>query len=496
MVWAVDAVRMGEAERVKGRFQFPREAVGAKPGEQHFVAPWALETLVNEALVRHSAAADARRLLNTKLWASFATIFNLLSEIEDRESMDDIPELGILDALPRIGWRQFGWQIGYKTCDRLYRAWSLYNFREANEFFLKTYGVSVDRFCYVGFVVAALLNEFPAVDQDASLSKVGITDAERNAFFRMVSLPSTEARKRARAERAGKGQIAYKPSVLRRTPLIMIQNGSAPEAFCPITELLYRRITDGLFYDLIGDDNLRRIIGERFEDYVFQITNYYLSKKFQLLPESRYGPKSQQRATPDLRILNEKDELRAVVECKSRRIPFKVLSSPNPYLENEDIYDELVKGVIQIWTYVAEVRLGVADRNWIVSADVVGVVLTLEPWLQMHAQTIEAIRKRAALRIEENTNIEEIDQIEIAFVSMDEWEYALRRIDADGFLQALNDQASPRRHGFLLSSTVGEIIGRDNPSVTPFDYHDGISRLVSWWNDVRRNVVPEPPEHG
>lgn len=291
MVWFVDALRNGKSERVKGHFEFPEKAVSAKPGEQHFVAPWTLETLVNEALVNPPADAHAKRLLNTKRWASFASIFNIVNEIEEAESLDGIIEAEILDAMPRIAWRQFGWQTGYRSAERFFRAWWLYNFSEANDFFLKKYGMSVERFCYVGFAVAALLIQFPSVRLDVNLSSVGVTDAERDAFIGAVSLSSADARRYARMQRAGKGQIAYKPSVLRRAPLITIQLGTVYECFCPIPDLLYLRFSDGLFYDMVGDGNLRRIVGERFEEHAFKVTNHYLGHSYQLLKEAKYGPK-------------------------------------------------------------------------------------------------------------------------------------------------------------------------------------------------------------
>lgn len=496
MVWAVDALRLGESESVRGHLLFPEEAVGSKPGDKHFVAPWSLETLVNEALVHPSAKLKSKRLLNTRLWEAFATLYNTLNEIENSESLDDISESGLLDAMPRIAWRQFGWQSGYRDAQKMFRAWWLYNFPEANEYFLREHGVSVERFCYVGFAIAAQLLRFPAVRPTASLLDVGISDSERDAFFGLVLNPSAMARNRACKERAGRGPIAYKPSVLRRTPMIAISDGNGLEAFCPLPELLYLRFTDGLFYDLVGDDNLKRIIGERFESFVMEVTGHYLGGVCRLVPEGKYGPKGKRRATPDIRVVNDFDELRVVIECKSRRIPYKVRSSPNPFVENNEVYDDLVKGVVQIWRYMADVRREKADCNYTISADIVGVVLMLEPWLQMHAETIREIRERAISHCQKQPEIEAVDQIEIAFVAMDDWEYSIQKIGAREFLSALNRHASPKKHGYLLNSSIEELKQEDEPSIARYDYYGGISRLVSWWEVIDGRRVPKPLGHG
>lgn len=487
MVWAADAIRLGEPERVRRRLTYPESAVGSRPGNGIFIGPWILETMVNEALVHRPAPSKpstTSKRLNTRLWQSFSTLFNLINDIEDAESLDDISEGEILAAMPRIGWRQFGWQVGYKTASRMFRAWWLYNSPEANDHFEDKYGISLERFCFVAFGIAAQLTNFPAVRTDGSMASVGISDAERDAVFNIIAKASADARREARSARAGKGQIAYKPSVLRRWPLISIQKDGVWEAFCPIPTLLFLRMSDGLFYDLVDNDNVRRIIGERFESYAAEITNYYLGAEFQILSEVGYGTKASPAKTPDVRVVSQQDSLRVVIECKAKKIPFKVLSSPNPYLENEEIYDELIKGVCQIWRYVSDVRRGVADNNWAVSDDVVGLVLLLEPWLQMSSQTVKQITDAAEARCSGTPGILPQDRIAVSFVAMDDWEYSLRKIGAEGMIAALNRHAHPDRSGNMLSTEVEEIAEDFKEPVDAYDYSTGINRVLPWMQDI------------
>lgn len=484
-VWSVENVRRGTPEGASRFLRFPRDAVSANPGDPYFIAPWTLETLVNEALVHQSATPITRRYLDTSRWESFVLLYNLVNEIENAESLDDIPDSKIVDAVPRIGWRQLGWQTGYQSSQRYFRAWWLYNFPEANEFFQESYGITAERFGFIGFAVASQLVSHPAVKIEAKLHEIGIKGEERDAFFKLVSLRETAAKKGARAQRRWRGQIAYKPSLLRKWPMIVIHS----EAFCPLPELLHLRVSDGIFYDLVGSDDLRRIIAERFESYVAEVTQHYMPK-FRILREEQYGPRSRSRATPDLRITTSKSKLCAIIECKARRIPFKVMSSPDPYIEHEDIYAELIKGVIQVWRYVSDLRTGSAGENWSFNEGVVGVVLMLEPWLQMHAGTIRKILDAAAVDCGTYSEIAEKDQIPIAFVAVDDWEYSIRQTDADGFIRALSLHATADRAGYQLDSSVQEIKAEYGPSVGDYDYSAGIARLTDWWADLRQGRNP------
>ncbi|CUX80029.1 hypothetical protein [Roseibaca calidilacus] len=458
------------------------------------MAPWTLETMVNEALVHPPAPSKPStpsKRLNTKLWQSFTMLFNLINDIEDAESLEDIPEGEILAAMSRIGWRQFGWQVGYKTASRMFRAWWLYNSLEANDHFEAKYGISLERFCFVAFGIAAQLTNFPAVRIDSSMASVGISDAERDAVFNIIAKTSADARREAKNARAGKGQIAYKPSILRRWPLISVQKDESWEAFCPIPTLLYLRMSDGLFYDLVDNDNVRRIIGERFESYAVEITKHYIGTEFQVLSEAEYGAKANPAKTPDVRVVSQQNALRVVIECKARKIPFKVLSSPNPYFENEEIYDELIKGVCQVWRYVSDVRRGVADNNWSISDDVVGLVLMLEPWFQMSSQTVKHITDAAEARCAGTSGILPQDRIAVSFVAMDDWEFSLRKIGAEGMIAALNKHAHPDRFGYMLSTVVEEIAEDFKEPVDAYDYSTGINRVLPWMQDIDEGRVPD-----
>lgn len=70
MVWAADAIRLGEPERVRGRLTYPESAIGSRPGNEFFMGPWTLETMVNEALVHPlapSKPSTPSKRLNAKL---------------------------------------------------------------------------------------------------------------------------------------------------------------------------------------------------------------------------------------------------------------------------------------------------------------------------------------------------------------------------------------------------------------------------------------------
>lgn len=92
MVWAMNSVRKGDVEAVRKYLSVPDDAAAATVGNAFFIQPWTLETLVNEALTKPTATSEKRKLFLTQKWHVAAEIYNRLHQLENVESLEDIPE--------------------------------------------------------------------------------------------------------------------------------------------------------------------------------------------------------------------------------------------------------------------------------------------------------------------------------------------------------------------------------------------------------------------
>lgn len=64
MIWSVDALTIGNSSNASKYFEFPAEAVSARPGSDWYIARWLLETLVNEYFFVPPSNRPPRRLLS------------------------------------------------------------------------------------------------------------------------------------------------------------------------------------------------------------------------------------------------------------------------------------------------------------------------------------------------------------------------------------------------------------------------------------------------
>jgi hypothetical protein len=105
----------------------------------------------------------------------------------------------------------------------------------------------------------------------------------------------------------------------------------------------------------------------------------------------------------------------------------------------------------------------------------------------------EVLEKATKVSKDQYPSIQEIDRIDVAFVSIDDWEDSLHSIDASGFIAALKMNAQPSRFGYLLSGCAAELAIDRDVDVEPYDYHGNLSRVASWCGDLVSGRITNVP---
>lgn len=482
-VWAIRGIGLGQADAAKRFMNFPSQLIDAQIGSEHFIAPWILETLINEALF-YDNFDGGRRQLDLKNFNSFALLYNLMHEIENAESLMDIPDGGITRAIPRIGWRQFAWQDTFLKDRKIYRAWRLYTVADAAAHFEKKRGISPERATAISFFLFTKLLSHPAVIAQDESSTWGITKEETEIVLSFISRPAAAAKGYARRLRFRRGEAAYKPSILRETPMISLQSNGIKTYYCPLPDLCIQRLTDGLYQDVVDNQSAMQKIAYEFENYSCDILSHYMSGHFHVLREVLYGPKGQQILTPDLRLVDDDNSLQIVIECKRRLLPHKISSSADPTQNYPELYDDFVKGVQQIWRYISRVRRNIADETWVVDRNAVGLVLTLHPWMLMSGEVVRWIKQRARDTLKPEWSVTADDMIPVSFSDTDDIEVSLTRLPKDQVQSALLRHAEEDRVGYSFRH-VAEDFYVEAEKITPFDYDTKITEHIAWWGDMR-----------
>lgn len=473
---AVVATQKGsDAARVSLR-DLPSEAVGAELGSPYHVPLWSIETLVNELLSTPKPpgwGVGRTLVLNADLFRTVRELHGVLVKLENAEDGIFLQKHDVFDEMARIAQRQFPWQRGTTNMPHLYRSMLLYGTGTARDFFETDLGIPLPDFVKTGVCMSASLAASDLVRRDRDLSTIGISAGMREAALSRLVLPHAEARGRAAEMRKGNRHTAYRPSVLRDFPIIAF--GTSGERLrAPIPELIMYRCTTGLYLDVVrGGSTVWTDIGRRFEGYVLEYLQAMMSP-YDVVGERVYGPKKARHRTPDI-LAGRHGRIVVAVECKAKRMSFDARYADDPVATASVGYDELAKGMFQIWRFFSHARRGLTG-DIVVAPDCRGVIVTADSWLTMASRHAEHVLSSAKALADAEGHIEECDRREIAFCPIDDVEFALQHGTGDSFLDACREVSSGERKGFMLS--VAHMATRQDER--PYPFRSRVEALLPW----------------
>lgn len=452
--WAINAIQSGHEKVGRRIVQCPDEAITRDLSSSYFVHKWSLETLLNEALFHDKAPFTSPDVINTYRlnlsdFNSTATMINALKRLENVDDGLAGERVGILSLMPRLAHRQFPWQRGFFSIAQIYRSLFVYGHTLASEYFQQTYGIPLRGFFFCGFALISIVREHPGFNSDTDLTAANISDQVRDVTLSRLSAPHESARKLVRDLRATDAHTAYRKSVLRQFPMVSFGNNPTLVR-APLPQLVEARITEGLYYDLVGGGSaIWNEIGDRFEQYSFE----YLTAMFpqlQIWREFRYGKRNLR--SPDL-FLGRQDMIDVVIECKAKKMTFEARFSETPLIDAAAGYEEIAKGISQLWTFFCHCRLGEASPK--IADDAVGVVLTLDQWLEIaNEQRKDVLDRAKQLSRQREPRIAEEDFRPVAFCTISDLEYVSRRSSSDILLACLKTASQERFAGYHLSSVL------------------------------------------
>lgn len=478
LVWAIDALQSGREGAVRGVIEYGPEAVTNEIINRFYVQKWALETLVNELLVHPKAIprVGLNWRLNTEAFNGITDVYNRLRDLENNEygmvgNADNID-----DEMARIGHRQFDWQRGFYNVADMARSAILFGGPQVRGYFQEQHGLTLPEFVLVGLGLYMGLQYSHSMSPVVDLPQLGLTQATFDRGLALLALPIQAARAAAKSLReVAAGPVAYRPSVLRQRPCILF--GNRQRIRSPLPSLIMARVTSGAYYDVVAaGGDVTRELGERFERYCRDLLAASMPD-VEWRPAVTYG----QRQTPDI-LMYRGGACRLVIECKAKKMSMIARYGANPIEAASGAFSEIAKAIFQLWRHFSHVRRGLVPSEAI-SPETVGLVLTLDPWLQMTRRRRRPLEDQAARLADEEGDILPEDRRPVAFCAIEDFESLLRRATVDSLLATVEEASRPDKAGWHLRSlhdnaAPGVDAARDYP------FRGAIGEHYPWWTGL------------
>lgn len=468
MSWALEAIRSDRAEAAGRYLDFPEPVEDHKILGRYYIPPWSVDALLNEKLTMGDRG-KSEKIINLKVWRAVARLMNTYSGLDNVDGQIDAEPDGIIAAMPRLFWPQYDWQLGFNNITRLGRAWFVYGNPSGKLAFEEKYGIELEVFLKVSFFIYGAVVFNPAVSVKA-LEGVGLSRADIIKTINIIGARFDRQVQYAIDIRSENIPRSFKRSILKERPICIDGKIYSEKLYIPSRDMLLKRISDGLYYDIVHNPDARRASGEYFERLCFKILRHYSGQGDSVSEEKDtfYGKSA------DLFWMNDRETSGVIVECKIRRLPHRVLTSPNPWKECQDDFDDVVKGVVQIWRTHHALFKDSTEK-------IVGLVWQYESWTLMGNSFISRLFLMANAKAD-NLKIPKSSRIPVALVGHPDFESCLRNYDRESVIRGIELSMDDDFHGFMLH-TIIESFAEKKDHREGFDYSEVASESIGWWNE-------------
>ncbi len=459
MLWCIDAVHNDRAEAAEALgFTYDPALADASLATNRVFA-WELDTLANELLLtpKEPERPGLQRMLRCSLYTTGLVCAQALRKLENAQDRRSLARVGVLSEMHRLTQRQFEWQWGFADLPSFYRSVRIFGQGASGAYFEKTHGLTVSDFVYFGLVLCRAFFLKPVWRAGSPLAQYGVDDEVRRNGLARLAIGLEDARAWVDEHCGARLHTAYRPSVLRERPILLVHDGETMIA--PLVGLLFQRVTQGLYLDVVtGGLPVWQEIGKAFELYAIELLTAMLPTS-SITPERRYHVGKNMFDGPDIEIVRD-GRIALLVECKAKRLTFKARFSENPLEEASQAYGEIIKGVFQIWRFASRVRRGLVPGATLAERPV-GMVLALDPWLTMASEQGRAVMAAARdMCADKEPEAGEEDFCPILFTSIRELERCQMTGSEDSFFATVS-AASEDAHEAWLFSLLHDTVSPD-----------------------------------
>jgi hypothetical protein len=411
-----------------------------KPERQ--IYEWQLDLLAKE-IILNSPTHGANTL---RAWPQFAKAINAIKDLEEKSYIAHRPlfQNNMLIEIFRLAHRQFPWQRRPNE-DTLLRYFKIFNTRDFDPIIRDAIGIDAPEIYTIGLGFAGHFMRSFVYYLDSSNEVPEISTDGLKHFVDHFSTDVPSLRQMAAAVQSYDQDYAYTFNPLRKFPLVRVILNGRNAVVSPIPTFLFRRFTDGVYYEICDAKGFADAFGRSFQRYVGEMlskANY--ANRLTIVAERPYHVGKDRKDSVDWIVSDLTGDL--FIECKTKklRVEAKIALTSTTVL-NDDL-EKMGGFIVQIYKTLFDAVNG-RYAHWLPRQDkpLYPVIVTLEEWFAFGDKIFLAIDEIARRKLAE---------LHIDPTIVDTYPYTV--CAAEDFELAAQIMQSAGIHGVMSKKTVGE----------------------------------------
>lgn len=340
---------------------------------QFGLMPWELEILAKELIIHGAPVGSSKNLED---WNHLAEASNKLKFLDNEMAKIYANEKNVLIELTnRLPHRQFVWQRA-PSFETVAKYWKIYSDSELSKIITRATGLTVRELYLIGMALTGFFLTKFALLYPPNINLKSLEQKHLEHFLKHFSIPFQALKENLIKEQEMNEKYSYAYHSLKTYPIIKMDYFGKEALICPIPTFLYRRITEGLYYEICNMDNFDIAFGNSFQNFTGELIEKQ-NKKLKIIPEQAYG--KPEKRTSDWVVIDNSAIL--FIECKSKRL---TLGAKISLLNQSEIHaqlDKMADFVIQTYKSILDYKNNKFPHlKYAKDKPVYPLVVTLEDW--------------------------------------------------------------------------------------------------------------------
>lgn len=412
---------------------------------------WDLLLLTRE-LVLHASPRGTHRL---DTMANLGRVINAMRELSNEASKLKLEQEreSVFVGIHRLVHQQLPFQ-GNKELNTIGRYLLVFGQAKFDQIMRAATGLSTAQYYLLGMAIAGGLMQSPRVNASQDYAEFGISHEASREFFQRLALPISLLRQRFEEAARYDGLWQFTWNELEAHPLVGVDPENPDHLYCPLPALWLRRVSAGLYYDLVKTSGFSDAFGDAFQNYIgIVLERFFPAPEFVITPETPYLVRKNRHHGIDWILSDSTANL--FVECKTKRM----VQEAKFALNEEAIQKELssvADAVVQLYKNISEAEQGLThwSNNQL---PIYPLVVSLEDWFLISPLMRQELRDIVKAKLQSAGMSEALlTSKPFSFVSARELEITSAIIQSVGIDAFFREKTSEKYCDYLLPEFARE----------------------------------------
>jgi len=354
--------------------------------------PWELDTLAREIIINSPESNSILFPKTLKRWSYFSDAVNKLKDLENNIAKL-YPPKNVLLELYRIAHREFPWQSRPNTI-WITRYFKIFGHKELDEIIQRVIGLNLKELYTLGLAITGVYLKHFILFYPPNIQIGSINKGKLDSFLSHFSDNLGPLRENLIKNQEFSENYVYTFNPLRLCPLIRMRIKGKDALICPIPTFLFRRFTEGVYYEICNERDFGEPFGESFQNYVGEVIVKTVSKdSFAIYPEKEYYVGKERKDTTDWIVDGKDAALFIETKTKKLRLRAKVEITTTEVLMEE--LDKMAEFVVQVYKTIRDYQNNhYPDYKFDPKKEIFPIILTLENWYVFGNQLEDALNAK------------------------------------------------------------------------------------------------------